>query len=526
MVQVAYGSYGRFKYKYFNTDKSRSVQCNTSSFGDPITKGPNKCWVTVLALDPSPTPIPKRTPIRVTPITPTISTSTTQTVAGQSKNNTEPIYVLRNGKKCVELNGTKNYSRVKLSNCNSDSNQKWVFVESPDSPTFGEIRTLNNKCLTSVAESRGYLAMLTDCDGGSFQRWQFTGNGELKKESRCLNSNSTGNFIPLTNCSGALNQRWSFDEFENTVAQSNASMNNSSNSNSNSIPVVMPSGSNLRLVNTSFTNSPMLNAYLREKLPGLLIRPAAPIQQSYSIIQNFDFALDQQNTLFYMKSDYLSYGFVTPRAKRVRIASYSSPSKLVTIGGTDSTFYRKAGRQRSNTNLYGLTADGRILQGTFDGGSHTLPSNISFRLFAGNNRFHDIAFSPEWEGMLALTDDSRLLKYSNYKWSELARTNFVKFVPGVGQIFGLTANNQLFVTDNNGRNPVKLLDDVKDFSVRSQQGVIYHISSKTNLLIKSRYAGRRIVDTPKVDEKGTFVRFITKNSCVVQNGNGQVFICQ
>ena len=195
MMRVAFGSSEKFKYKYINIPKQgRSVSCN-SYFQLFNSTGRNRCYVMGLALDPSPTPIPTPTPMRVTPITRQNTVSGSTPNVTPVKTSSEPIYLLQSVNKCVEVNETGNYSLVKLSKCNDSRSQKWVFVESPNSPGYGEIRTFGNKCLASVAgagEDSGYAATVGDCTGFSSQRWRMTASGELRVGNRCLNSNTGG----------------------------------------------------------------------------------------------------------------------------------------------------------------------------------------------------------------------------------------------------------------------------------------------------------------------------------------------
>jgi hypothetical protein len=108
------------------------------------------------------------------------------------------------------------FSRMQQFTCNSGSNQKWDFV---DSPGQGDalVSAHTDTCLTATWDplSGAGVTELLGCGGAANQRWVWEPNGRIRNvgTNRCLDvanaSQSNGAFANHFPCHAGANQVWS-----------------------------------------------------------------------------------------------------------------------------------------------------------------------------------------------------------------------------------------------------------------------------------------------------------------------------
>ena len=97
-----------------------------------------------------------------------------------------------------------------LWDCNGGSNQRW------ERTGTGQLRVYGTKCLDAEGggTSNGTRAIIWDCSGGANQRWNVNANGTITsaQSGLCLDAESAGTAngtrVILWACAGGSNQRW------------------------------------------------------------------------------------------------------------------------------------------------------------------------------------------------------------------------------------------------------------------------------------------------------------------------------
>ncbi|MEU1752802.1 PHB depolymerase family esterase [Micromonospora matsumotoense] len=115
--------------------------------------------------------------------------------------------------RCVDVINAAQASgtAVALWDCNGGSNQRW------ERTGAGQLRVYGNKCLDAEGggTSPGTRAIIWDCTGGANQRWNVNPNGTISgaQSGLCLDAESggtaNGTRVILWTCAGGSNQRWS-----------------------------------------------------------------------------------------------------------------------------------------------------------------------------------------------------------------------------------------------------------------------------------------------------------------------------
>jgi poly(hydroxyalkanoate) depolymerase family esterase len=142
----------------------------------------------------------RTTPPTSPPPTPTASSTSPPSSASE-------IVGVQSGR-CIDVpNASRNNgTRVRLYDCNRQSNQAWTYTSNK------QLRVYGDRCLDAAGSGNGAAVQIYTCHGQTNQQWNINSNGTISgvQSGRCLDVWSTANGaqVQLYDCHGQPNQRF------------------------------------------------------------------------------------------------------------------------------------------------------------------------------------------------------------------------------------------------------------------------------------------------------------------------------